>query len=528
MRFLCLPLVLAAALAAPDKPDVKKPDPVKKAREMLDAAAEMLGGVQPQIQVVGLWHLAENYQAFDRKKALEFYKQAWAGTPTLAPEQVERFEKRLQVDIIRSVADVDAGLAIEMVKQMKPAKGNFYDNRLWAIVKIVEVLGRKSEFDKAIEFLDAMGGLGAYSFRAASALYGRLPPGDPRRTFLFASAQAVFGLRPARDFGDLLADHAADLPPQTAAAAVSGYVKFILDSKNEPVTTETGAIAYQTRTYATAKGTASFNTSQEADLFDVMWLVERFDPKRAEELLAQYPNLKASLAAYPKGTKSMQTEGLLYTYSTLSSTNDMDAQRFAQQFRMRAIVESRKFEVLQAAVKDPDKAIELVKSIPQPAKQAEILSAVARDVAEKDPAKSRNILNKCMAALPEVKDPGERIPVWDAVAESAALIKDDKLLWEALERGLSDAGALYRWDTEDAGGNPRVNVQLQEYWPSTVAYRRIVMRAASILKTDAEPLLHKIADPNLNLLARIAMAQALLGRMVTNWPVYSPKRTRRA
>ena len=205
----------------------------------------------------------------------------------------------------------------------------------------------------------------------------------------------------------------------------------------------------------------------------------------------------------------------------------MDAQRFAQQFRMRAIMESRKFEVLQAAIKDPDKAFELVKSIPQPAKQAEILSAVARSVAEKDPTRSRNVLNKCMATIPEVKDPGERIPVWDAVAESAALIKDDKLLWEALERGLNDAGALYKWDTEDARGNARVNVQLQEYWPSTAAYRRIVMRAANILKTDAEPLLYKIADPNLNLLARIAMAQALLGRMVANWPIYTPTRTPR-
>ena len=183
-------------------------------------------------------------------------------------------------------------------------------------MKIVYVLGSKGEFDKAIEFLDAMGGLGVYYFRAASLLFGKLPPGDPRRTFLFASAQAAFNLRPNPEFGELLADRAADLPPQTAAAAVSGFVKFILDSKNEPVTMSDGTVAYMTRTYATAKGTASFNTLQEADLFDVMWLVERFDPKRAEEIFTQYPNLKASLAAYPKGTKSMQTEGPCTRYST--------------------------------------------------------------------------------------------------------------------------------------------------------------------------------------------------------------------
>lgn len=143
-------------------------------------------------------------------------------------------------------------------------------------------------------------------------------------------------------------------------------------------------------------------------------------------------------------------------------------------------------------------------------------------MAEKDPAQARNVINKCIDTMKEIKDPGERIAPWDAILDAAALIKDEPLIRETLDRALADAAALYKLDA--AVSKDRDNVALPEYWPSTTAYRRIVMRAAKILQTDAEPLLHKIADPNLNLLARIAMAQALLGREPKTWPIYTPRR----
>src|SRR5512133_2751573 len=120
MKVLCLPLLLGLALSGQDKPEAagEKPDPVKKARELLDSAAEMAGGAQPQIQVAALWHIGDNYQALDRKKALAFFKQAFAACPTLPPEQIPMYQKRLQVDIVGNVANLDPDAAAEMVKQI--------------------------------------------------------------------------------------------------------------------------------------------------------------------------------------------------------------------------------------------------------------------------------------------------------------------------------------------------------------------------------------------------------------------------
>jgi hypothetical protein len=508
MRRICIALLAVFAAAGQEKPD-----PIQKARELLDGVAEMLGGVPVQIQVAGLWQLGENYQAFDRKKALEFYRQAWAAVPMLPPDLLRRHDRRLQTGIVRSAADVDPDLAIEMALQIaSPPQGETYDTRLFASVKIIQVLVQKSELGKAMAFLETMGGKGAYSFSGASILFGALPADDARRQALFGSAHAAFNLRPDGAFALLLASHWKDVSPSMAKGALASYLNFVLDRK------EQDGKGYETITYATARGTASFQTPQERELFDVMWLVREIEPKRAEEILQKYPTLKATLEVYPKGTRSMRAEGPFYTYSTRASEKTMQTQSSAEQFRMRAMMQARSEEVVQEAMKDPDKGIEMVRSIGSPAKQAEVLAAIARSVGEKDPAKARSVLGKCMAAIEEVKDPGERIPALDTVAEAAHGIKDGKLVQEALERGLSAAAELRKWDSEDSGHTP------EEFWPSTTAYRRMMMRAARVLETDAEHLLHKIGEPSANLLARIAVAQALLGREQKFWQPYTPRR----
>lgn len=515
MRLLCLPLVLVLSAAGQEKP-ADKPDPVKKARELLDSAAEMVAGVDPKLQVPALWHLAENYQSFDRKKAIEYYRQAWAGAPTLPPDQMQYFDRRIQAEIVRSAADVDPELAMEMALQMAtPGANESYDQRLFATVKIAQVLIVKREFAKALSFLEAMGGKGAYSFLAASALFAALPPDDPRRQSLFGNAQAAFNLRASRDFSTLLARHWQDLPPNVASAALSSYLSFVLDRKEE-------GKGYETITYATAKGTASFNTPQERELFDVMWLVREIEPKRAEEILLKYPALKAGLEAYPKGTRSMQAEGAFYTFTTTSDQKDARSQAFAEQFRMRAMMAARSEEVMQMALKDPDRGLEMVRSIGSPAKQAEVLAVIARGVGEKDAAKSRGVLAKCMEAIGEVKDPGERMAPLDAVAEAAGMIHEDKLVEEALGRSLTAADELRKWESEDYAHVP------EEFRVSMQAYRRIVTRAVRVYGTDAEQMLAKIGDPGVNLMARIALAQALLGRGPKMWPPYTPLRRRTA
>ena len=87
MKLAALTL-LALALAAPPSAwpgDTEKPTPRQKARQLLDSAAEMTAAATPDVQATALFHLARNYQDFDSKRSIEYFKQAFTaatnGTP---------------------------------------------------------------------------------------------------------------------------------------------------------------------------------------------------------------------------------------------------------------------------------------------------------------------------------------------------------------------------------------------------------------------------------------------------------------
>src|SRR6185436_20524394 len=108
-------LVLALVSAVQEKDNPKpdppketvagKPDPKKKALELLDRAAEMVSAAQPEVQVAGLLHLGDSYRLFDKKKALQLLEQAFASALTL-PSTSEQFTRILS-DVVSVTAQVD-------------------------------------------------------------------------------------------------------------------------------------------------------------------------------------------------------------------------------------------------------------------------------------------------------------------------------------------------------------------------------------------------------------------------------------
>jgi hypothetical protein len=495
--------------------NAEKPSPTAKARELLDAAGDAAGGVRPEIQAAALLHIADNYQLLDKKKAREFAQQAFTAAGSL-PQDRMRNRERMQAEIVQIVADIDVPESIALLRQMQATTGD-YDPRWPAIDKIVQVLIQKKDFDTAIELVENIGTTGFFSYTGASAIFGALPADDPRRTTLFGSAMSAYGARPQRSFVVLLRERGLDVPKQMAEAALNSFLREILDRKSEEdQNSQTGV------SFATAKGTVSFDSREDSELFDVMYIVRAINPKRAEELLEPRPGLRAWLEQYPKGTASLTAEGWFWTFATMGGDKQA-ADRMKQYGRAQALTETIASSALNAVQENPDKAISLAQTIPAPARRAEILGSIARSVAGKDPDKARGALDKCIALLDEIKNPNDRVVAWDSVADAAHQIKDEKLTSRAIDRVLADATEIYKQE-EDV---EVPNVVPRENWPSTQAYRRAIMRATAILGVDAEPLLLKITDTELNLFARIAMAQALLGRSQERFPTFAPRKKRR-
>jgi hypothetical protein len=486
-------------------PAADKPTPRQKAKELLDGAAEMVAATRPDTQPAALFHLADNYQAFDKKKSIEYFKQAFAAAGSA---------RTLQTEIVVALAALDTNEGIALLKLIEaPVQG--YDNRSFAAARIIGGLVQKGQLQTAIDLADYMGGAGAYPFEGIGILLSKVPPGDEQIAAIFSGALRAYTVKPSPSFATLLMRYWKQLPAGMPQAALSRILSNVLSSNSDK--------PYEPETLSSSKGTVTFTNREESELFEIMPLVREIDPKRYDDLLSSHAELRSALQIFPGGGPSVADDrGItVYTVSSNGKASDAAAEKRGMEamnsrMQTQALINTRAQTALAAADKDPDKALDLVAEIPSPPKQAEVLAVIARGAGGNDLVRGAHVLSRCIGMLDDLKYPDDRVLVWDLVAEVAGVLKDEQIAQRAIEKLLADAAELYKDDTD----KDRPNRGPRENWPSTQAYRHAVIRAVKLMQVDAESLLAKIIDPDQNVLARITLAQALLERPFDRMPSY--------
>jgi hypothetical protein len=305
LAFALLGLTLAAA---------DKPTPKQKARELLDGAAEMIAATKPDVQPVALFHLADNYRAFDKKKATEHFKQAFAAV-TLPPTSQSPFARTTQMEIVVALAALDTAEGVAMLKQIEPPSSG-YDNRTFTAFRLTALLLEKDQMETAIELAEYLGGAGAYPFNAVSLILSKLPAGDPQLAALFSAALAAYNVKPDRAFTHLLASHYKRLPAGMPQAALSRILSAVVSGEDDR--------PYEPQILSSAKGTVTFTTREDSELFDVAPMVREIDPKRYDDLIATHAELRSALQLFPGGGPSLANQGSITMYTVASSGKDRD------------------------------------------------------------------------------------------------------------------------------------------------------------------------------------------------------------
>ena len=452
MRISTLGAVLVFGVAVGLSQEVEnkdaKPTPAKKAKMLLDSAAEMVAAAKPEVQVAALMHLGDNFEATDKKRALEFYRQAFAATAAVTDAGNQA---NLQSLVTGMTASLSLPEGMAMLKTMPP-----HPRRTEALFRVVQRLAQAGDIDQAIALTEMVAAAGKYPLNVLNLLLDKLPAGDYRCGMLFASAVSAFQAQPQVDFGDTIWRHWRKLPPQAVDSALKAMVDWVLERKDAP-----GEFS---ASLSSAKGTASFVDQKDYDLFNLVHIIRQFDAKRAEELLLLRPALRAMVDQFPEGRGSMG--------QNLSSWMSGGKQSADQQVRSRMeAISSSRAEAVRAAMKeDPQKALELVSSIPLPEKQAEVLGQIALSLGELDPEKIRSVLSKGSKLLTDVKEAGPRVEPWLNMAAAAHRIKDDQAAWNYLERAMADVIVLYGRDADEKKGNQAI----REQWPSTQGSRRVL------------------------------------------------------
>jgi hypothetical protein len=486
----------------PKSPEAKKPPtPKERAREIADKAIDTITGSQPDTQVAGLLHLAEIYTDFDKTRALELFRQAFSAASSLPADEHQDKRGYMMAQVASVTAESDVDLAIELLGQMDAPQSGRTDHRGRAVEAITRQLIGKKQLGRAAELVISLGSQGDFEYEAAAELMKAAPEGDPLKMQLFSAATTAYNLRPKGEYPRLVAQHWRSVPQPMAENALSAILNAILDKNDKNKDKNENYV----KTISSAKGAITLSSRENAELFNLLHVIRAINPKKAEELVESRLELKSALERFPEGEESMRTDGGMNISTTSGGAPNASA---AADMQLQSLSNARYSEAMSLLSKDPDRAIALIREIPLKDQRARALAAVANHSSEKDASAAKSALAQALHLLDDIKDPGNTVDAYVAIAEAAHKIKDEESARLALDRALTGATQLYKQDSNSEAPN----MAPREYWPSTQSYRRIIYRATAMYGPDAEYVLPKIADPDLNLLASIEMARSLLNK----------------
>jgi len=195
-------------------------------------------------------------------------------------------------------------------------------------------LARAKRYEEAVALFDRLGDAKTFPFAAAGAVLKALPEGwglERRKIFTLAMQAARGNTENAQssiyDFGSLVVDSWQYLPE----SQVNDAIDLLLNAARE----ETPGISMA---FTTGKGEISFRNSYEYRLFQLLPVLRKVNPSKAEELTNAYPGVRLAFQQYPDGLASLRADGPLSMTMSTGDVSEPEAFERVEAFQRRVVV----------------------------------------------------------------------------------------------------------------------------------------------------------------------------------------------
>ena len=262
------------------------------------------------------------------------------------------------------------------------------------------------------------------------------------------------------------------------------------------------------------QGAVAFNSQYEFRLFQVLPVLRQLDESEAKKLLEEYQQVQTLLAKYPQGTDSLQPpdapeggrERRPGASFMMSSDGPGGGGRPGPGPQMPAPLEMQQVSKVAAeAEKHPRDALAMCAGISDPGLRSQALLMVARSTWKNDSSIAREALQKFMELNPKLEI-AQQVMSLSTAADIYLKMGETDDAKGVIEKGLAAAESAYKKDSN--ADDP--NKALKAYWPSAEAYRGMLRLAVRISPVWAANLVKEISDPEMKVVAQIAMAASLL------------------
>ncbi len=464
---------------------------------MLDQQAGVAKGLSPVMRTFALLEIARGYEKFDKTNALADLRDAFQASQSIEGDSDLKTSNKtwLQGQVLDRLVALDPAYCEQLVPQLAgPA-------RMLAINRLVTYHTRKRQFRQAIALLSQLGDK-EFPYIIGSNLVRALPPEMAAdRQNLFAEALASFSQHEHKDqfgpddFGVFITRTWQGLPPDLVLQAVDEALKQARQSD-----------AKMQITIGAEKGSASFTSIYDYNLFELMPVLCALDRERADRLLQENRDLQSAAQQYPNGLQSLDPEnGIPDSISMRLPSNSGEPpsdDRYEDQLQPQIR------QIIAQAEKDPKLALAAAMSLPDfHNTRALALLKLAGAILKTSPGYAANALDELMKIIPSIQREVVQFDMLAGAGDDYLKLGKTDSAGKVVDQGFKLAEKLYVTDTD--ANDP--NQAFKAMWPSTTAWRRFVALATRISPQTALQAINSIPDPEIQALETIALADSLLG-----------------
>ncbi|MGE5206303.1 MAG: hypothetical protein ACM3PW_11860, partial [Chlamydiota bacterium] len=471
---------LATLLALPLSAQVPKPKLKTKARaaahakltpqqqtglSILDQQTGVAKGLSPVMRTFALLEIARGYEKLNQTKALATLRDAFQASQSIEDDSDPKKSKKtwLQGQVLSRLVALDPTYCEQLVPQLAG-----YPRKL-AINRLIMYHTRKKQFAQGVALLGQLGDE-EFPYIIGSNLMRALPPEmAPDKQNLFAEALASFSQHDHKgdpgldDFAVFITRTWQGLPPDLVMQAIDEVLKQARQSD-----------AKMQITIGAEKGSASFTSVYDYNLFELMPVLRALDPELADRLLQEDRDVQTAARQYPNGLQSLDPENGIPDSITMRLANSDGSSaddRYADELHRQ--VE----RVLDQADKNPKQAVAAAMLLPDfQDTRARALLDLAGAILKTSPSYARDALGELLKLVPSVQEEVAKAYLLSGAGDDYLKLGDTDSAKKVVEEGFKLAEKLYATDTD--ADDP--NQAFKAMWPSTSAWRRFVALATRI------------------------------------------------
>lgn len=496
----------AAGKPAPAKaPSTKSSRPKLDARQkqaigILQSVTSELGRFSPEMQTALLQEMARAYKEVDRRQQVALLKEALQSATTM-PEGSYRNQQ--ETSIVRELDKADpAGLA----SLQNASDSKVRETVLQLLVKqdidhgrLLAAAQRLSQWDPSLAF--------PYEY-AKQVISGLKSQESGERQAVFSSAVSCFrnaGLAIAAD--DKMTNLVLGTYDLLSRPSVLDAIDLVLAQASKYAEQEKDLSI----TVGGRGGEATFSSAYDYKLFELLPLLDKLDPAKADALRRDHSNIAALNKKYPGGMSSLSPDSSHMRQMITSGDPQSGAAELAMNQQAR-VADS----IVEASAKDVDAAIANAQTLSSTSRseydpmtpRCKVLDEIASEALHRKNYSGAAAAVKVLISVTQDLPPFSQAHYLIRAAAITAQMNDPQTAKQYLAKAMKSADELYQ---KDAFGDP-LNEAPKVIWPSTAVWKAILIVDEHIDSGSARQQAASLPDPEIEAVANVAIAGVMLGQ----------------